>query len=59
MLEGVVSGIMPFGVFVTIKVEISDDKDEDQGKLEGLIHISEISWEKVDDPNKYYKVGDK
>jgi len=59
VLEGVVSGIMPFGVFVTIKVEISDDKDEDQGKLEGLIHISEISWEKVDDPNKYYKVGDK
>lgn len=59
VLEGVVSGIMPFGVFVTIKVEISENKDEDQGKLEGLIHISEISWEKVDDPNKYYKVGDK
>lgn len=59
VLEGVVSGIMPFGVFVTIKVEISGDKDEEQGKLEGLIHISEISWEKVDDPNKYYKVGDK
>lgn len=59
ILEGVVSGIMPFGVFVTIKVDVGGNADEDQGKLEGLIHISEISWEKVDDPNKHYKVGDK
>ena len=28
-------------------------------KLEGLVHISEISWEKVEDPAKYFKVGDK
>ena len=27
-------------------------------KLEGLVHISEISWEKVEDPAKYFKVGD-
>ena len=60
VLEGVVSGIMPFGVFVTIKVDVGGKSDdEEQGKLEGLIHISEISWEKVDDPNEHYKVGDK
>ena len=27
-------------------------------KLEGLVHISEISWEKVEEPAKYFKVGD-
>jgi ribosomal protein S1 len=26
--------------------------------VEGLIHISEIAWEKVDDPGQYLKIGD-
>ncbi len=56
VLEGVVSGIMPFGVFATVSVPLAG-KDEDEGRLEGLIHISEISWEKVDDPNKHFSVG--
>jgi small subunit ribosomal protein S1 len=25
--------------------------------IEGLVHISEISWERVEDPRKYVKVG--
>lgn len=33
-------------------------KPDDQAKLEGLVHISEISWEKVDDPTGLFKVGD-
>lgn len=57
MLEGVVSGIMPFGVFVTLSIDIPEQTEA--GKLEGLIHISEISWEKVEDPNTHYKVGDR
>lgn len=56
-IDGVVSGIMPFGVFVTTSVSL--EEDEEAGKLEGLIHISEISWQKVDDPNVHYKVGDR
>ncbi len=28
-------------------------------KLEGLVHISEISWEKIDDPAQMFKVADK
>lgn len=56
-LEGVVSGIMPFGVFVTVSVPLSGK--ETSGKVEGLIHISEISWEKVEDPNSFYSVGDR
>jgi ribosomal protein S1 len=44
-LEGIVTGIMPFGVFV------------DLGGVEGLVHISEIAWEKVSHPSHYFKVG--
>ena len=31
----------------------------DTSKLVGLVHISEIAWEKVDDPTKFFKVGQK
>ncbi len=51
VFEGEISGVMPFGLFVKVKI----------GKypIEGLVHISEISWEKVDEPSKFYKQGDK
>lgn len=57
--EGVVSGILPFGAFVTVAVPIQEAKKEAEGHIEGLVHISEISWEKVDDPGKYLKMGEK
>ena len=53
--EGTVSGIMPFGVFVTVNVPMKGV--DEVAKVEGLIHISEISWEKVEDPNVMFKVG--
>jgi ribosomal protein S1 len=56
--EGVVSGIMPFGVFVGVEVPLKE-KTDGMGKVEGLVHISEISWEKVNDPNDYFKLGDR
>jgi small subunit ribosomal protein S1 len=46
-VEGFVSGIAPFGLFVNLK------------SIEGLVHISEVSWEHVDDLTKLYKIGDK
>ena len=55
--EGVVSGIMPFGAFVTVTIPLEDD--EEIGQVEGLVHISEISWEKVNDPNDYFTQGDR
>lgn len=55
--EGVVSGVMHFGLFVTVEIPI---KNEDGlGNIEGLVHISEISWEKVDHPKNYHRVGDR
>lgn len=76
---GVVTAVLPFGVFVEITVEGIEGTEEIEGsegkrkpskpsqpskpslpaKLEGLVHISEISWEKVDDPSTLFKVGDK
>lgn len=47
VLEGTVSGITPFGIFVNA-----------QG-LEGLVHLSELSWDKVEDIGAIYTVGDK
>lgn len=46
-VEGTISGIAPFGLFINLKT------------IEGLIHISEVSWEHVDDLNKLFKVGQK
>lgn len=69
--EGVISGVMHFGLFVTVEVPVGTDlekekkkKDEakktkDIGYVEGLIHISEISWEKVSHPKEYHLVGDR
>lgn len=51
VLDGKVTGVLNFGAFVAISV--------DKVTVEGLVHISEISWEKVDDIHKYLKVGDK
>lgn len=51
VFSGEVVGIAPFGIFVQIK--------RDEFELEGLVHISEASWEKVEDPNKLFSVGDK
>lgn len=45
VLTGVVTGTMPFGLFVDLE------------GIEGLVHISEIAWEKVSNPGDYYSVG--
>lgn len=47
VLDGTVTGVTHFGLFVNA-----------QG-LEGLVHLSEISWDKVTDPADFHKVGDK
>lgn len=50
--EAEITQLVPFGLFVKIK----DKKDNE---IEGLIHISEISWQKVDDLTSLYKIGQK
>ncbi len=57
---GKVMGIVPFGAFIEIltsKTKGKSKKDEEV-RLEGLVHISELSWEKVEDVTKMMKEGD-
>ena len=44
-IKGIVTGVVDFGAFVNVE------------GIEGLIHISEISWERVNNPADYVKVG--
>lgn len=53
--QGLVSGVMHFGLFVTVEVPLSKTE---MGHVEGLVHISEISWEKVNHPKDYHQVGE-
>lgn len=55
-VSGEIAQVLPFGVFVKILDKISGQSIDE---IYGLVHISEMSWEKVDDPNTLYKIGDK
>jgi len=47
IVEGKISGVVNFGAFI----EFNDG-------LEGLIHISELAWQRIDNPKDIVKVGD-
>ena len=47
MVEGVVKNVTDFGAFI------------DLGGADGLLHISEMSWGRIEHPRKVFKVGDK
>ena len=47
VVEGVVKNVTDFGVFIDI------------GGVDGLLHISEMSWGRIENPKKVFKVGEK
>ncbi len=46
VVEGTVKNVTDFGAFI------------DLGGIDGLLHISEMSWGRVEHPKKMFKVGD-
>ena len=46
VVEGVVKNVTDFGAFI------------DLGGVDGLLHISEMSWGRVENPKKVFNVGD-
>ncbi|MFH1661523.1 MAG: S1 RNA-binding domain-containing protein [Candidatus Falkowbacteria bacterium] len=48
VVEGDITAVTNFGVFISFA-----------NNLEGLIHISELAWQRIDNPSDLYKVGDK
>jgi len=51
VIEGEITGVVDFGAFIKF-----GGKEEE---IEGLIHISEIDWQIIDDPSLFLKIGDK
>jgi len=49
VVKGEITGIVDFGVFMKILPD----------NLEGLIHISELDWQLIEDPAEVVKVGEK
>lgn len=47
MVEGEVTGVVDFGLFTNL------------GDMEGLVHISEVSWDHVENLRDLFKPGDK
>ena len=45
-IEGTVKNVTDFGAFI------------DLGGVDGLLHISEMSWGRTENPKKVYKIGD-
>ena len=46
IVEGTIKNVTDFGAFV------------DLGGLDGLLHISEMSWGRIEHPKKLFKIGD-
>lgn len=47
VVDGIISAVTNFGVFISFG----------EG-MEGLIHISELAWQRIESPEKIYKVGE-
>lgn len=47
VVEGMITGVVDFGAFVKF------------GELEGLVHISELAWQRIENPKDIVKVGQK
>lgn len=58
-IEGEVSGVVDFGAFVKFLPPAKVGSDRESDKLEGLVHISELAWQLIDDPRSIVKTGDK
>ncbi len=47
VVEGTITGVVDFGAFVKF------------GEMEGLVHISELAWQRIENPKDIVKVGQK
>lgn len=50
VVEGTVSGVVEFGIFVRFNI--------DGNELEGLVHISELAWQRIDNPLDFVSLGE-
>ena len=53
IISGEVSGVVDFGAFVKFAVP-----GKEKERVEGLVHISELAWQLIDNPREIIKTGD-
>lgn len=58
-VEAEITGIADFGAFVKFLPSEALAKEGPVDFLEGLIHISELDWQLIEDPSEIVKVGQK
>lgn len=58
IVDGEVSGVVDFGAFIKFLPKNATETT-DESKLEGLVHISELAWQLIENPRDIIKVGDK
>ena len=59
IIEGEVSGVVDFGAFIKFLPPAKVESEKEGDKLEGLVHISELAWQLIDDPREIIKTGEK
>ena len=60
VIEGEVSGVVDFGAFIKFVTPGKDPQTaSEEDRLEGLVHISELAWQLIENPRDIIKVGDK
>lgn len=58
IIEGKITGIADFGVFIKFPLTAEGAPEEKDASIEGLIHISELDWQLVQNPATVVKVGE-
>lgn len=53
VIDGEITGIADFGAFIRFPIDT-----EKESQIEGLIHISELDWQLVENPAEVVKVGE-
>ena len=54
IVEGKISGIVNFGAFIKFA---APNASPDDAEIEGLIHISELDWQLIENPSQVVEVG--
>ena len=54
VIDGEITGIADFGAFIKFPLPTEDANEQ----IEGLIHISELDWQLVENPTEVVKVGE-
>ncbi len=60
IVKGEIKGIAEFGAFIKFPVNKkgSETKEQDSSIIEGLIHISELDWQLIENPSEVVKIGE-